>query len=458
MTRKLRPSTVCPHCWHRFRADETLWIANHPELIGDRLLSAGDPIRFLPSRFTPAGEAIDPQGEKTRRLACPNCHLEIPQLVLERPMVIMSVAGSPSSGKSYFIASAMWKLREDLARTFSVAFTDTDPAMNMVIAQNEARLFLSEDRNALVHIEKTELEGIQYNSVQFDPGVATLLAHPFIFTARPARDHVNGHAPDKLTTLLTLYDNAGEHFFPGADTARAPGTQHLARAQVLMFVFDPTQDVRFRQRLHGVSGDPQLSSGSRTTRQDQLLVEMARRVRMHAGLAPQERIAKPLFVLLSKSDIWASLLHEPDGSPVDVTTPPYARERVGLGKMSLKRVDHVSGRVRELLMDLAPELVAAAEDAFERVIFVPVSALGTSPVLDEASGLLKVPVARINPRWTTVPFIYTLARWSRHLIAAEKGEAAARTAGFGDVDDGLELVDVGGEGDVDADEGPDDGP
>ena len=149
-------------------------------------------------------------------------------------MVIMSVAGSPSSGKSYFIASAMWKLREDLARTFSVAFTDTDPAMNMVIAQNEARLFLSEDRNALVHIEKTELEGIQYNSVQFDPGVATLLAHPFIFTARPSRDHVNGHAPDKLTTLLTLYDNAGEHFFPGADTARAPtgsaaGTRRRSR-------------------------------------------------------------------------------------------------------------------------------------------------------------------------------------------------------------------------------------
>ncbi|MFM7799402.1 MAG: hypothetical protein ACKPBA_10545, partial [Planctomycetota bacterium] len=117
MTRKLKASAVCPHCWHRFRPDETLWVAAHPELLGDRLLSAEDPVRFLPSRFTPAGEAIDPAGSRTRRLACPNCHLEVPQLVLERPMVIMSLAGSPSSGKSYFIASAMWKLREDLART-----------------------------------------------------------------------------------------------------------------------------------------------------------------------------------------------------------------------------------------------------------------------------------------------------------------------------------------------------
>jgi 6-phosphofructokinase 1 len=47
-----------------------------------------------------------------------------------------------------------------------------------------------------------------------------MLAHPFIFTVRPSRDHVNGHAPDRLTQLFTLYDNAGEHFFPGADTAR----------------------------------------------------------------------------------------------------------------------------------------------------------------------------------------------------------------------------------------------
>lgn len=436
MSRKLKSSALCPHCWHRFRPDETLWIAAHPELLGDRLLTAEEPVRFLPSRFTPEREAIDPGGARTRRLACPNCHLEIPRLLLERPMTIMSIAGSPSSGKSYFLASAMWKLREDLARTFSVAFTDTDPAMNRALTDNEARLFLSEDRTASVHIDKTELEGSQYNSVQFDPGVATLLARPFIFTVRPSRDHVNGHAPDRLTQLLTLYDNAGEHFFPGADTARAPGTQHLARAQVLMFIFDPTQDVRFRQRLAGSSADPQLAAGTKVTRQDQLIVEMAKRVRMHAGLSAGQRISKPLFVILSKSDIWGGLLREENGEPVDIVTPPFERERAGLGKMSIRRVDAVSDRVRALLRDLAPEVVAAAEDAFERVIFVPVSAIGTSPALDPASGLLKVPVSRIVPRWVTVPFIYTLARWSSHLVANDRGEQGESALASADLDAG----------------------
>ena len=116
MSRKLKSSALCPHCWHRFRPDEVLWIATHPDLLGDRLLSPEDPVRFLPSRFTPAREAIDPGGARTRRLACPRCHLEVPQLVLERPMTIMSIAGSPSSGKSYFLASAMWKLREEIGR------------------------------------------------------------------------------------------------------------------------------------------------------------------------------------------------------------------------------------------------------------------------------------------------------------------------------------------------------
>jgi hypothetical protein len=414
--RKLKASTVCPHCWHRFAPDETMWIAAHPDLLGDRLLSPEDPVRFLPSRFSPAGEAIDPGGERTRRLACPRCHLEIPQLLLEKKMTITSIVGSPSSGKSYFIASAMWKLREDLARLFSVAFTDTDPAMNRSVTENEARLFLSEDRSASVHIDKTELEGSQYDSVQFDPGVSTLLARPHIFTLRPARDHVNGHAPEQATHLLTLYDNAGEHFFPGADSARAPGTQHLAQAEALMFVFDPTQDVRFRQRLGSVSRDPQLAAGAKVTRQDQLIVEMARRVRVHGGLAPHERVPKPLFVVLSKSDIWGPLLVDESGAKVDITSAPYWRERAGLGKVGIRRIDATSARVRALLAELAPEVVAAAEDAFERVIYVPVSAIGTSPVLDPASGLLKVPVANIAPRWVTVPFLYTLARWSKQLI------------------------------------------
>jgi hypothetical protein len=189
-----------------------------------------------------------------------------------------------------------------------------------------------------------------------------------------------------------------------------------------MFLFDPTQDIRFRQRLapSGTARDPQLAPDSRAARQDHLLVEMARRIRLHGGLGAQERIPKPLFLVLSKSDVWDSLLRDGAGAQLDVRTPPYFAARPGLGGLSIQRVDAVSARVRALLLELAPELVAAAEDAFERVVYVPVSALGSSPQRDPATGLLRVRVSDIVPRWVTVPFVYTIARWSTKLVASDR--------------------------------------
>ena len=81
--------------------------------------------------------------------------------------------------------------------------------------------------------------------------------------------------------------------------------------------------------------------------------------------------------------------------------------------------------------------MSPAESATSPYVSKP--AIGTSPVLDPASGLLKVPVARISPRWVTVPFIYTLARWSTHLVASDKGEGDGGDASFGRPSDSADL-------------------
>ena len=60
---------------------------------------------------------------------------------------------------------------------------------------------------------------------------------------------------------LGLYDNAGEHFLPGRDTLGSPVTRHLARSRVLFFLFDPTQDPRFRKACSGKMHDPQMAEG-----------------------------------------------------------------------------------------------------------------------------------------------------------------------------------------------------
>ena len=388
-------------------------MAAHPELRGDPLLSPDEPVRFLPSRFAVSGEALDEYGSRCQRLACPRCHLGIPPALMEHPIRIFSLVGGPGSGKSYFLAAAAWRLRQTLPSMFALTFSDADPLCNRIISENEERLFLQDDPGRLVYIEKTELAGAQYDSVQFDPGEPTLYPHPFLFTIRPTRDHVNGHGADVLSEVVCLYDNAGEHFLPGADTPSAPGTQHLARSKNLFMVFDPLQDVRFRALLRSKVDDPQLGQASRAFRQDVVLQEMVDRVRRYGGLSSDSPVRQPLTVIVTKSDAWGPELLR----GVDITSDPYAMEvrpngRI-IGRVDKRRVEEVSRRVEGIIRQTAPEFAAAAQDSSERVLYVPVSSIGTAPELDAQSGLLKVRPSQIRPSWVTVPFLYEFSRWGK---------------------------------------------
>ncbi len=332
---------------------------------------------------------------------------------MEHAIRIFSLVGSPGSGKSYFLAAAAWQMRQKLPTSFALAFADADPLCNRIISENEERLFLQDDPERLVYIEKTELAGAQYDSVQFDPGEPTLFPHPFLFTIRPMRDHVNGHGADVLSEVLCLYDNAGEHFLPGADTPNAPGTQHLARSKNLFMVFDPLQDVRFRASLRGKVADPQLGQSSRAFRQDVVLQEMVDRVRRYGGLSSDARVRQPLTIIVTKSDAWGPLLMP----GVDIVSDPYATEARAngrrIGRVDKSRVEAVSAQVESIIRDAAPEFAAVVRDSSERVLYVPVSAIGSSPELDAGSGLLKVRPRDIRPSWVTVPFLYEFSRWGK---------------------------------------------
>lgn len=417
MARTLLAQLTCPHCWHECRADELPWVATHPDLRGDPRLGPDDGLRFTPTRFEPSCEAIDPLGGRCSEFACPRCHLVIPPILLERPLTIYSIAGAPGSGKSCTLAAAVREMRRVFATTFSLAVVDADPVASEPLRRHEETLFMATDDEAPVTLPKTELAEGPYRSVLMEPGVSVMLPRPFIYSVRPQGTHPNAPVADGCTHLMCLYDNAGEHFRPGADTASQPGSQHLGRASILLFVMDPTQDARFRPILSAISADPQLALEPRSERQEVLLAEMANRVRTHSGLAAGERLRKVLMVLVAKCDIWSKLIAE------DLERDPYwtnSENGRTLGFVDTKRVDRVSGAVREMLKRFSPEFVATAEDACERVLYVPVSAFGASPALDPATGLLRIKPREIRPRWVTVPFAYALSRWATTLIGSNK--------------------------------------
>src|SRR5207249_1108646 len=123
--------------------------------------------------------------------ACPNCHLPMPEALLNAEPLFVSILGTPGCGKSFYLASLTWEMRQVLPGKFAVAVSDADPGANRVLNQYESSLFLRENLNEPVPlarlIQKTDLAGSNlYASVSFGTQ-RVLLPRPFMFTLRPSK-------------------------------------------------------------------------------------------------------------------------------------------------------------------------------------------------------------------------------------------------------------------------------
>lgn len=408
---------VCPNCWELFAPERICYISSHPELYGDLLLGENAPRRFLPTRFHPDGRALDPKGSPSHRLACPKCHLPIPRVLLERPTLFASIFGSPKSGKSYLLAAMTHQLRKTLPQSFSMDFSDADPEANTILHGYEDTLFSSGDPDAMVQIAKTEEVGDWYQRVTFGTKEISF-PKPFFFQMSPVTGHPSADRVNTVSRTLCIYDNAGESFQPGADQPNNPVTQHMARANCLLFVFDPTQEPEFRRAARGSSEDPQMSMPV-TSRQEVLLAEAARRVKTYRGLPMTGLHDKPLVVLVTKYDAWQRLV---GGTRLENPwakhpTRPFCILRTDV-------IERVSQVIRSKLRQLAPQIVSTAESFIEpaKIVYLPVSATGGPPRPD-VNGNLRHRVGDLSPMWTEVPLLYVMSQFVPGLIPFKAREA-----------------------------------
>lgn len=405
---------TCPHCWQVFPPEEILWISAHEDLHGDPRLGADHLQRFLPTRFTVEGNALDGKGFPCQGLACPKCHLPVPRALLEIEPFFVSILGTPGCGKSYFLAAMTWELRQNLPRGFNLSFNDADPSSNRVLNDYEDSLFLNPHAAQLVPladlIRKTEEQGELYETVRYGNQTVSY-PRPFLFTLQPREQHPHYAAARASARVLCLYDNAGESFQVGKDSTSSPVTQHLAQSRLLMFLFDPTQDTRFRTKLASQrNGDGGLAKG-RTTRQATALVEAADRIRRYTGLPHGSRHPHPLMVVATKFDAWSSLL---GGDAKE----PFVNKGTQTG-LDREHVEDLSRGVKDLLEKTCSEVVHTAENFAQTVIYVPVSALGRGPVDHPVKGPAIRP-ADIKPKWVTVPLLYGLGRCVPNLVVSYK--------------------------------------
>lgn len=390
---------TCPYCWLRFDRGDAMHVAVHKSLQGDNLLGEEQMIRFLANNFNDRAQALDALGSPCTDLACPHCHWKLPPGFLDLKPKIFSIVGAPSSGKSYYLSVLIKMLERILYKNFQVAFYDADPAENRQLTLMKNRLF-SGSTAAEAQLSKTALEGDMYVEVS-RLGRKVRMPKPFVFTASPVS------SPEKATSVV-FYDNAGEHFEPGSNKADSPGAQHIAAAEGIFFIFDPTYNLEFR-RILSDHPDPQIKD-RRFDQQETLLAEMNSRVKGLLGIDFREKITTPLAVIVGKCDVWQDLVGR-----------DRLKNSVVNGALDMNIAHEVSSLIREKLLEITPAIVANAESISKNVMYFPVSSFGCSPELlgiDPTSGhpVLSPDPTKINPILVEIPTLWILSQMSHQLI------------------------------------------
>lgn len=435
----LVPEITCPHCGHHFRPDDLRFIARSPTLNFDHRLPDGSMRRFLPSHFTFEGEAIDPGGAVCTETACPACHLKVPRLLALRPTVPLSIFGSPSSGKSYLLGAMSRTLRETLG-AFRLRYDDVDTEANEILLDYERRMFQQPSDEHWVYLEKTQELGAWYSDVWFGPRLsrktgAELVQNrktypkPFLLRIDPTTGHPAAQRGSSIARVVCLYDNAGEHFQVGGDRYTTV-TGHLKDSRGFVFVFDPTQDPKFRAACRGQSNDAQFKDTKIDT-QDVLYGNVMNRVLSLRGMQPTERVKVPMVVALTKFDAWSFLLNTKTLPSYWRDVPTAESDGRPIRAFDSRVLEAVSKACRDVLERVAPHVLATIESRCDAagITYVPVSATGGpargktsaadwsfAPEPPPPDGLNYYLQKDIKPMWAEVPMLTLLSRCIPQLL------------------------------------------
>ncbi|HWX21833.1 MAG TPA: FHA domain-containing protein [Candidatus Binatia bacterium] len=391
---------TCPVCWLKFDLGDIMHVATHDSLRGDPVLGEDAQQRFLATRFNDRGQALDALGLPCTDIACPHCRRILPPGFTEMSHHIISMVGDQSAGKSYFLSVLLKMLPTSLFENFSVVFQDADPVGNAVVNQMKQTLFGAQTPEG-ARLVKTQLEGAMYERLP-RYGRMVALPKPFVFSVASAAD------PMQRCSMI-FYDNAGEHFQPGRDSADSPGAQHVASSAAILFLFDPFNNPEFRNLLADRT-DPQLEKPI-LDQQSVILSEMKVRITKLLKLDLTRRIDAPLAVIIGKCDAWLHLLGE----------QPF-QNPIRPGFLDLETLHANSNKLRQFMAGVCPPVVANAESISRHVLFFPVSSFGHAPVKVGPGDYVPDP-RRLQPFQVEVPLLWILSRIAPDLVQSRNGTA-----------------------------------
>jgi hypothetical protein len=350
---------ICPWCCHAYRPEDTFWIASdQPGPPGDA--SPGVRHRgFVADRFDVSGDAIDANGARCCRLACPECLREVPRTCYETPSFFVTVASAERTLAASLVAWLAWALRTSLSHH---SFTDVEPAWNRSLHLLEQRMFLHPATDPPDHSACLQ-DGPQGAIASGSAGGLPGPQHPFLFRMEPRR---GDGATRRCAAMAVSFDTC-----PVSGLyAEAPDThsRHPRVAHTTVFVFDPSQDARFSADTAG------LGMAREQAPQHGILQALAARAATHPGRDRSIAAVGRLVVVVVNADACGLL-----GKNAIVATDPPDRHDAFVQKEPHGAVAGVlaaSSVMRQALQHRAPEIVTIAEQAWDSVSYLPWSLHG----------------------------------------------------------------------------------
>lgn len=380
---RLGENYKCPYCRAVSDIGDVLSVSVSAALLGDPILGEGEQSRFAPTNFTDNGLAIDAEGGVCTDIACPCCHMSIPNDLLDMEQIVMSIVGTAGAGKSVFLASSIWQCRQLLRLKFGIGFRDLAPLWNTWIRGYEEKLFFQQDDTKLQQIAKTDMQASDISRSVNLGGETVLLPKPSFFRLDD---------DDEKKKSFVVYDCAGEHFLPGADVHSSLVTLHTLSADTILFLFDPSADPRMRPLLDRGTG----TAANYAQMQDVLLAELAAKAKKYMGNRGGRKLKQPLLFAISKADMLQKEL------PFDVEL--YRKNAEGKLALDVAELRKLSDATEAFLDKYVADVSSTARDISNDIWFIPVSALGHNPMKEG------VRPCDIHPIWVELPVVFTLAQ------------------------------------------------
>jgi len=389
---------LCPHCGEFFADRDVLAVAVHEDLRGDNLLP-DQMLRFKPGP-TDGERPLDAYGYPCPDLACPWCHQKLPPefLKISNSSVIISLVGGQRAGKSYFLAVQADQMPTVLAEKTNLRWENHDPEGNMNLENYKDRILGARSPEEAA-IEKTVIGGITYREVH-KGGRGISMPIPFHY-------RIYGEDNDRPLTC-TFYDNAGEHFTPTEPVEKNPGSLHVARAQAIMFLFDPLQSPKIARVMSdlGVS-DPQLHQPMPDL-QEVILAEMKTRIHRVRNILPGDQLDIPLAFVVGKYDAWGEIIRESERG-VDT-------EILRGGRLCMETLQKNSHVAWGLMQKFVPSIVRSVEALASNVMYFPVSTFGHHAVATTNGKGFAPDPRKIRPVLIEAPFLWILSQLRPDLL------------------------------------------